>query len=244
MAKQVINNGSFDNDPSAEKVRTAFGKVNTNFSEIYDTVPNVDPATLAGQAGKILVVNAGGTAWELAAAPGGGDMLSTNNLSELTDPTEARTNLGLRTAALAYVLDEDNMISNSDTDVPSQQSVKAYVDSNVQVYTAGSGISIASNVITNTETNVNAESGVVDYANEVITITLTDASTFNISVPGIKPVIDGYTVDKGAGTNYAAIEVGDFCYGWNGTRFVAFRVDALPYTTESNVSYATDGEII
>lgn len=35
MAKQTINNGTFDNDPSAEKIRTAFDKVNDNFDEVY-----------------------------------------------------------------------------------------------------------------------------------------------------------------------------------------------------------------
>jgi hypothetical protein len=35
MPQQIINNGSFDNDPSAEKIRTAFDKVNENFAEVY-----------------------------------------------------------------------------------------------------------------------------------------------------------------------------------------------------------------
>lgn len=35
MAQQIINNGTFDNDPSAEKIRTAFDKVNENFDELY-----------------------------------------------------------------------------------------------------------------------------------------------------------------------------------------------------------------
>jgi hypothetical protein len=35
MAQEIINNGTFDNDPSAEKIRTAFDKVNNNFTEVY-----------------------------------------------------------------------------------------------------------------------------------------------------------------------------------------------------------------
>lgn len=35
MPQQIINNGTFDNDPSAEKIRTAFDKVNDNFTEVY-----------------------------------------------------------------------------------------------------------------------------------------------------------------------------------------------------------------
>jgi hypothetical protein len=35
MTQAVINNGTFDNDPSAESVRSAFTKVNSNFTELY-----------------------------------------------------------------------------------------------------------------------------------------------------------------------------------------------------------------
>ena len=35
MAKEIINNGSFDNDPSAEKIRESFDKCNNNFDELY-----------------------------------------------------------------------------------------------------------------------------------------------------------------------------------------------------------------
>ena len=42
-----------------------------------------------------------------------------------------RTSLGLGTVATLASIDEDNMASNSDAAVPTQQSVKAYVDSQV-----------------------------------------------------------------------------------------------------------------
>ena len=47
------------------------------------------------------------------------------------DAAAQRTTLGLGTAAVAALLDEDDMASNSATAVPSQQSVKAYVDANL-----------------------------------------------------------------------------------------------------------------
>lgn len=40
MAQQIIDNGDFDNDPDAEKIRLAFGKTNANFTELYNLVGN------------------------------------------------------------------------------------------------------------------------------------------------------------------------------------------------------------
>ncbi len=50
-----------------------------------------------GAAGNVLKVAAGLPSW--AASPGGGDLLATNNLSDLTNAATARSNLGLGTAA-------------------------------------------------------------------------------------------------------------------------------------------------
>lgn len=64
------------------------------------------------------------------------------------------------------------------------------------------------------------------------------------ALPNTKLVIDGFVVDKGAGnTNDSSIEVGDYCYGWDGDEYVAFKVNALPYTDEANVSYAIKSSI-
>ena len=35
MAQEIINNGTFDNDPSAERIRISFDKVNDNFTDLY-----------------------------------------------------------------------------------------------------------------------------------------------------------------------------------------------------------------
>jgi len=55
---------------------------------------------------------------------------STDNFIRKNDAAGFRNSLGLGTAALVDILDEDTMTSDSPTAVPSQQSVKAYVDAN------------------------------------------------------------------------------------------------------------------
>jgi len=57
MAKQVINTGTAANAKNGDPLRTAFTKVNTNFTELYTalgTVPNgTKTATATGTAGQI-----------------------------------------------------------------------------------------------------------------------------------------------------------------------------------------------
>lgn len=53
--------------------------------------------TMTGNGGKFLRANVGETDYELATIAGGGDLLSTNNLSDVASATTAATNLGLGT---------------------------------------------------------------------------------------------------------------------------------------------------
>ena len=57
MAKQVINTGTSANSKNGDPIRTAFNKVNANFTELYasiGTVPNgTKTATATGTAGQI-----------------------------------------------------------------------------------------------------------------------------------------------------------------------------------------------
>ena len=70
--------------------------------------------------------------------------------ADVTDATNvdaagAVMNTDASTAAMSFVIDEDNMASDSDTKVPTQQSVKAYVlaNSSDTTYTAGTGLSLS-----------------------------------------------------------------------------------------------------
>lgn len=67
------------------------GSGSSEFTSLTDA-----PVTYAGEALKVVRVNSGETGLEFAAVSvGGGDLLSTNNLSDIANATTARTNLGL-----------------------------------------------------------------------------------------------------------------------------------------------------
>ncbi len=234
MSLEVILNGTFDYDPSAEKVRTAFDKVNNMFAEIYGNIP----FDFTGNQGMILVVKATEDGFELAAAPGGGDMFAANNLSDLIDAVQARSNLGLGTAATQA----------SSAFATAAQGTTA--DSALQSVQAGTGMSIDvtdpnNPILNNTETNDYVSSASFNPATGVLTLNLNGGGTVTVDLSAYTVLkIDGFQVEKGSGnTNYASIEAGDKCRGWDGDRDVAFRVDALPHTTEANRTYATDNPL-
>ena len=158
MARQNINIGSSANDGTGDPLRTAFDKINDNFVELYGTdddsktlANNLDVnghniiSTRSNEDIRILPAGTGGviaSAVRIAGTTISSDDSSTDNDSRgYSDNwyverrrcgTLWQQALTLATGAtVTGILDEDNMSTNSATQLATQQSIKAYVDSQV-----------------------------------------------------------------------------------------------------------------
>ncbi len=82
MAKQIINIGSQANDRSGDPLRTAFDKINQNFTELYTTASlDIQIPVQTGNVGKYLTTNGSVLSWSTVAS-GTTDRL-TNGLNEI-----------------------------------------------------------------------------------------------------------------------------------------------------------------
>jgi hypothetical protein len=154
MARQTINIGSSANDGTGDPLRTAFDKINDNFAELYGT--DGDSNTLAGdldvnghritstRSNEDIILAPAGTGSVIASAlKFNGTTISSDDSTQITiaeniqttgtlnvpGATTLGTSLTLASGAtVTGILDEDNMASDSDTQLATQQSIKAYID--------------------------------------------------------------------------------------------------------------------
>lgn len=69
-----------------------------------------------------------GSAWNTLSAPSGAVLTAANNLSDVADAATAWTNIGGGTSGKLDVDTDTTLAADSDTAIPSQAAVKAYVD--------------------------------------------------------------------------------------------------------------------
>ena len=154
MARQVINIGSSANDGTGDPLRTAFDKINDNFVELYGSDNDINTldanldvnnfAITTGVTNGNITVTPNGTGnINLGSITINGSQISSNDSTQITFAENIQTTgtinvTGAATLATSLtlasgatvtgILDEDNMATNSATQLATQQSIKAYVD--------------------------------------------------------------------------------------------------------------------
>jgi len=157
MARQNINIGSSANDGTGDPLRTAFDKINDNFIELYggDNDINTLDANLNTNN---FAITTGVTNGDITLTPNGtgsiklgamkfvGTTMSSDDSTQITIAENIQTTGTINVAGAATlatsltlalgatvtgILDEDAMGSDSATALATQQSIKAYVDSQV-----------------------------------------------------------------------------------------------------------------
>jgi hypothetical protein len=154
MAKQTINIGSSANDGTGDPLRTAFDKINDNFTELYGTDNDINTLD-ANMNVNNFAITTGVTNGDITVTPNGtgninlgsvtinGSTISANDSTQITvaeniqttgtlnvsGATTLATSLTLASGAtVTAILDEDAMGSDSATALATQQSIKAYID--------------------------------------------------------------------------------------------------------------------
>lgn len=151
MTRQVINIGNSANDGTGDPLRTAFDKINDNFVELYgadeDATTFVNP-TLAGatmtanldlNGNKIVSASNG----DITLDPNGTGTIELVGATNITGTATVSSTLnvtgGTTLSSLVFgsgstitsFIDDDSMASATSSNVPTAESVKAYVDSQV-----------------------------------------------------------------------------------------------------------------
>jgi hypothetical protein len=157
MARQNINIGSSANDGTGDPLRTAFDKINDNFIELYGADNDINTLdanmdvnnyaiTTGVTNGDVTITPNGTGSIKLGAMKFVGTTMSSDDSTQITlaeniqttgtlnvsGATTLATSLTLASGAtVTSILDEDAMGSDSATALATQQSIKAYVDSQV-----------------------------------------------------------------------------------------------------------------
>ena len=173
---------------------------------------SVNPTLAAGEMGydttnDILKIGDGSTAWN--------SLTSSNTFKNSSDTV---LNADTTTVGMSFVVDEDNMASNLATKVPTQQSVKAYVDTQVATVPVGDITSVVAgtgltggatsgaatvNVIGGTGITANADDIAIDSTVTTLTGTQT-LSAKTLTSPVINTGVSGSAIldsDTMAGTS-------------------------------------------
>jgi len=193
MAQQLINVGASANDRSGDPLRTAFTKVNTNFTDLYNQIgqiPSIPSQT--GNGGLFLATTGTSLVWAAASGGGGASLpLQTGNSGKFltTDGTNATWSAPIIGAGtLTGTILANNVVTSSLTSLGTLASL--IVSGNTSV---GGNLSVTGNL------NVNGTITTVNQANLTVSnslIYLAQGNTTNALDIGM---LGTYNTNKYAG---------------------------------------------
>lgn len=224
-------------------MRKVFNPITPPFDQIPDSTDDIAASTdknYVTDAEKVVIGNTSGTntgdqdlsAYQLEPSEGAfvnGDKTKLDGIETGADVTDA-TNVNAAGATMnsdttltgnSYFVDEDNMVSDSSTKVPSQQSVKAYADLKLAKASNLSDVASASTSFSNIkQAATTSATGVVELATDVEALAMTDTTRVltpsNLAALGqvtnFTPTINNLTKGNGT-TDYASyVRVGDLVH--------------------------------
>lgn len=122
IVKGDVGLGNVDNTSNATERAATATVTNKTMSGASNTFSNISAdSTIDGTTNKVYTAT---EKTKLAGIEAAADVTDTSNV----DAAGAVMNADTSTGSMSFVVDEDTMTSNSDTKIPTQQSVKAYVD--------------------------------------------------------------------------------------------------------------------
>jgi hypothetical protein len=286
MARQNINIGSSANDGTGDPLRTAFDKINDNFVELYGTDNDINTldanldvnnfAITTGVTNGNVTITPNGTGnINLGSITVNGSQISSNDSTQITLADNIQTTgtinvTGAATLATSLtlasgatvtgILDEDNLGTDSATQLATQQSIKAYVDSQVTAqdldftaddsttnsidldsevmqFSGGTGITTSATgntVTTAIDSTVATLTGSQTLTNKTLTNPTINAATMTGAI-----AIDGVTIDDN--TIKANASNSDLELDGSGTGAVKVLANATVVGTLTTADISTTG---
>jgi hypothetical protein len=286
MARQNINIGSSANDGTGDPLRTAFDKINDNFVELYGSDNDINTldanldvnnfAITTGVTNGNVTITPNGTGnINLGSITVNGSQISSNDSTQITLADNIQTTgtinvTGAATLATSLtlasgatvtgILDEDNLGTDSATQLATQQSIKAYVDSQVTAqdldftaddsttnsidldsevmqFSGGTGITTSATgntVTTAIDSTVATLTGSQTLTNKTLTNPTINAATMTGAI-----AIDGVTIDDN--TIKANASNSDLELDGSGTGAVKVLANATVVGTLTTADISTTG---
>lgn len=201
MAKQTINIGTAANDGTGDPLRSAFTKVNSNFTELYEHDANNVLPGQTGNSGKYLTTDGTSTSWATifdgTYSSLTGKPTIPADISELTDTTNLLAHVNLSSISSSIIPDQDVQY---DLGSATNKFRDLYLSGNTITLgtttmstTTGGGLSVSGGVYSGNSIPTIAYTGFADYLTDPVNPPLYKGNVLFSAVTGSPVSYDFYS---------------------------------------------------